>query len=598
MLVRICSSAPGDAETWLLLGSTNGRLRDSGGAERCFREAIKAREDFPAAHYNLGIALREQGLLDEAQAALRRATELKPDYADAWNSLGFVLFAQTDRIGGTEAFRKVCELAPLADQAYANLANAYVTLGKHTEALTCFQKAISLNGREGGYYGNLANILCNQGRLDEAVEAYHRSTVLAPRDAALHSNYLLTLHYIPGMDPQRIFDEHLRWARSHEPPMGTPAFANVRDPDRALRVGYISPDFREHSVTYFFEPLLAHHDGSSVETFCYSSVPRPDSTTTRLESITRHWRPIAGKSGEDILRLVRSDHIDILVDLSGHTACGNLGVFAHRAAPVQVTYLGYPGTTGMKNMDYRLTDDLADPPGTTEQYYTERLSRLPTGFLCYQAPRLAPAPSPPPWKHTGYVTFGSFNNLSKVNDTVIALWSRILLAVPGARLILKYHCLSDAATRALVFERFRRCGIAEERLDLVGATPTTVEHLEIYSRVDIALDPFPYNGTTTTCEALWMGVPVITLAGATHAHRVGVSLLTRAGYRDFIAGSEQAYADIALSLARDHEKRARLRTELRETVKHSSLCDATAIAASVEAAYRSMWREWCGKRSS
>ncbi len=599
LLLRVCRVTPDDADAWLMLGSIDGRLRDPVGAERCFRRAIKVRAEFPAAHYNLGIALRDQKRFDEAAKVFRLATELKPDYSEAWNALGFALLVLREPVAAADAFRTVCHLAPNSAEAHGNFANACNQLGRLEEAMAAFRKAISLDGRESGYRGNLANVLCNQGRLGEALDEYRRAIALAPRNISLQSNYLLTLHYLPDLDPQWVFEEHRRLAAMHVPADSTvPEHNNDPKPDRRLRVGYVSSDFREHSVAYFFDPLITHHDCFQIETFCYSGVARPDSITTRLEAVTKHWRGICDKSDADLFRMIRSDGIDILVDLSGHTSCHRLAVFARRAAPVQVTYLGYPGTTGLETMDYRLTDEWADPDGMTERYYTEQLWRLPTGFLCYKAPRTAPAPALCPSASSGYITFGSFNNLSKVNDRVIALWSRILQSVPQSRLALKYHSMGDASVRALVFERFRQHNIAEERLELLPPVPTTAGHLECYGRIDIALDPFPYNGTTTTCEALWMGVPVVSLAGAIHAQRVGVSLLSRAGLSDWVADSEQTYLDIAVTLAAAHEERARLRTALRQTLESSSLCDGRRIAAAVEDAYRKMWQEWCKTRTA
>jgi predicted O-linked N-acetylglucosamine transferase (SPINDLY family) len=389
-------------------------------------------------------------------------------------------------------------------------------------------------------------------------------------------------------DPGQLFQEHLEWGR-HCPHS---AMLHKRPSDnegRPLRIGYLSPDFCSHPVAFFIEPLLARHDRSSFEVFCYSDVAHPDGITTHFRRLVPAWRDIRHLSDDELARRIHADRIDILVDVAGHTANNRLRVFACKPAPLQVTWLGYPNTTGLAAMDYRLTDAWADPPGETEHWHSETLIRLQGGFLCYR-PLEGVSVTAPPCLTTRHVTFGSFNNLAKVTPEVIAVWSRLLRRVPTARLLLKTKPLRDKDTQEAVYEQFARYGVDRGRVDLIGWVEKMGDHMGLYGRVDIALDTFPYNGTTTTCEALWMGVPVVTLAGGTHAGRVGVSLLSRIGLSEFIAGTPDEYIELAVQLANDRERLDRLRNHLRGQVAASSLCDAESFARNVEASYRTIWQ--------
>jgi predicted O-linked N-acetylglucosamine transferase (SPINDLY family) len=359
-----------------------------------------------------------------------------------------------------------------------------------------------------------------------------------------------------------------------------------------LHIGYVSPDFRAHSVAFFFEPLLEKHSKSSFRIFCYSDVMRPDFVTRRLQPLASVWRDVRHLSDKQLAAQIQADGIDILVDLAGHTAGNRMSVFTRRPAPVQVSWLGYPNTTGLSAMDYRLTDSWADPPGETESLHTETLVRLPGGFLCYD-PHNDSVTESVSRDENGPITFGSFNNLAKVTPEVISVWSALLTQVPDARLLLKTKPLRDEAVREHVYSLFREQGIARDRVELTGWVPGRGDHLGLYSRVDIGLDTFPYNGTTTTCEALWMGVPVITLAGHVHAGRVGVGLLSQVGLTELIARDRADYVALAGQLAGDRDRLAALHGGLRTRVSASALCDARAFAGHVEAAYRNMWRAAC-----
>jgi len=346
-------------------------------------------------------------------------------------------------------------------------------------------------------------------------------------------------------------------------------------------------------VGFFLESLLAAHDHSTVEVFCYSDVVREDPATQRLRQHTPHWRAIAGKPDEAVADLIRADRIDVLVDLAGHTARNRLTVFARKPAPVQVTYLGYCDTTGLAAMDYRLTDALADPPGATEHLHSERLVRLPDTAWCFCPPEDSPPAGIPPMVHSGHVTFACFNVRSKITDETLATWSGLLARVPRSRLLLKDLSYREASVQQRVRAVFENAGIAPERVEFATRVPTRAEHLRHYERVDIALDTFPYNGTTTTCESLWMGVPVISLAGHTHASRVGVSLLTNAGLPGFIAANPDEYIRLAAQLTTDASQLAAIRTSIRDRMAASPLTDAPRFAQAVEQAFREMWRTRC-----
>lgn len=361
---------------------------------------------------------------------------------------------------------------------------------------------------------------------------------------------------------------------------------------RRLRVGYVSPDFRQHSVAYFIEPVIAEHDRQRFEVYCYSDVARPDPVTERFKALADHWHDVSADSDETLARRIRGDGIDLLVDLDGHAAGNRLPVFAQKPAPVQMTYLGYPATTGLPEMDYRITDGVADPLESVDSASSEIRVRLPNGFLCYRPSDAAP-PVAAANKDGGTITFGSFNELPKVSPEVVRSWSRILEQLPGSTLLLKAAALGDPATRTRVKRRFEAAGVSSGRIELLGRTATLEEHLALYARVDVALDTFPYNGTTTTCEALYMGVPVVTLEGAAHAGRVGASLLSVLQLTELVAASEDDYVDTAVALATDAERRVTFHATLRDRLRSSALCDSRSFVPSLEAIYLDCWSRWC-----
>jgi predicted O-linked N-acetylglucosamine transferase (SPINDLY family) len=463
--------------------------------------------------------------------------------------------------------------------------------GLISEAEQHHRRCIELKPDYHKAWNNLGNDLRDQGRLSEARDAYRMALQLEPDYMRAHSNLLFSMLYDMA-DSQAVYDEHLQWDSMHAAGLMPLAKDDRRDadPERKLRIGYVSPDFREHSVAYFIEPILAAHERNHFEIYCFSDVHRPDAVTARLKGYADKWLDISACSDEAVAEMIRQECIDILIDLAGHTSHHRLMVFARKPAPVQATYLGYPATTGMSAMDYRLTDEWADPAGQ-ERYHSEQLLRLPGGFLCYTPSSAAPQVASLPHEKNGYISFGCFNHLSKVTPEVIVVWSQILQQLPGSHLVLKHISLQDAKVRERYLQMFEENGVNRDRIDTLDWSASVREHLSCYSLVDIALDTFPYNGTTTSCEALWMGVPVVCLKGKVHAGRVGLSLLESGGRQEWVAGSREGYVSLALQLAADPEGLIDLRAGLRQELAASSLCDRSATTHALEDVYRNMWQE-------
>jgi len=564
-------------------------------AERHFREAVALEPVFAEAHNNLGNLLRIRGEFQSASVCYRRALELKPDFAEAWNNLGVTCLEMGNVDEAIQCWEKTLALKPVFAEAHNNLGNARKAQGKFEAAVAHYREAIALRPDYAEAHNNLGVALMEQGWVDEAVASLRHAVSLHPGYTAAYSNLLLCGQYALGQTPEEIYREHSRYAERFEAPMRERCLphSNSPEPERRLRVGYISPDFRAHSVAYFVEPVLARHDKSRFEVFCYFLRPRRDAVTDRLAAFADHWRDCAGMTDAQLDNRIREDGIDILVDLAGHTAGNRLTVFARKPAPVQVTWLGYPDTTGLSTMDYRLTDEYADPQGGTDSFCSEKLIRLEDTFLCYRPFDDAPEVRMPPSERNGWVTFGSLNSLAKI-PPMIDIWGQILRRLPRSKLIIKAGNLQggESSQRWLV-SRFAEFGVAPERLILPGREYSTARHLAWYGEVDIALDSFPYNGTTTTCEALWMGVPVVTLAGERHVSRVGASLLSNVGLPELIAKSSGEYLEIALELAGDLERLRGHRQTLRRNMQASPLMHERKFTTNLEKAYRHIWREWC-----
>jgi len=582
---------PGEAAYANNLGTALTGLGRHAEALDAFTRAIAANDTYPQAHNNIGAALRPLGRLDEAAAHYARAVELAPDYGEAWANYANVLM-DLERIDDADAAaRKAVRLRPDYAIAHNNLGTVLQRRGQYGAATDCFRRALELHPDYPDALSNMGEALKDSGQAEAALPYYRKSVDLTPDEPGMASNMLMAFCNVAALSPADIAAEHRRWGARFAPPPPPPV--TDADPDRRLRIGYLSPDFRRHSVAYFLDPILAHHDKARVEVFCYANMAGDgDAVTQRLRGHADHWRRVLGMDDSALEEHIRADGIDILVDLAGHTRANRLSVLARRPAPVQMSYLGYPATTGLEAVDGRFTDAWADPPGMTEAYHSEQLERLPDGFLCYRPDETAPPVSSLPMNAAGHVTFGSFNNLSKLTPPVIEAWSAILARLPDARLVVKAKALGDTVTADRLTAAFAEHGIGADRLDLL-AWITDASPLSAYHRIDVALDTFPYNGTTTTCEALWMGVPVIGLAGEWHAARVGVSLLSRLDMADWLAPDTAAYVELAVRMAGDAARLGDLRTGLRERMAISGLTDGARFTRTLEQAYRRAWRARC-----
>jgi len=546
-----------------LLGALEGQMGHREVAVELISRVLRIRPDLAIAHNNLGVNLKDLGRYDEAIAALRRCLEITPEYADGYNNLGLTLDKNKQTVEAIAAFRRALELDPNLAQANCNLANVLLRVGDSDEAIALHRRAMQLNR--------------------EYPDA--------------QSDLVYALQFQADCDAQAIFQEHRRWDQLFGEPLGKliKPHANDPNPNRKLRIGYVSADFFYHSVSQFFLPLLRCHDHQRFEITCYSGTTSPDQMTKVLRASADRWVDTAALNDHELAEKIRQDQIDILVDLSGHTGTKRLRTFAEKPAPVQVTYLGYPATTGLSTIDYRITDALADPPGKTEAFHSEQLVRMPVSNWCYFAPPLSPPVKPAPDRP---VCFGTFNNFSKASPMVRDLWIEILKAVPSSRLMLKSSGLNERPIQDKIRGYFVDRGVTGDRIELYGHTSDWTTHLGLYDQLDISVDTFPYHGTTTTCEAMWMGVPVVTLAGENHVSRVGVSLLTNMGLQELIAQTPGEYVSIAVALANDSARRAELRRTLRPRMRKSPLMDGVRLARDLEAAYRRMWQTWCGTRAA
>jgi predicted O-linked N-acetylglucosamine transferase (SPINDLY family) len=582
---------PGYAKAHYNLGialQNKGQLDE---AVASLRQAVRLKPDFAEAHNNLGNALKDKGQLDEAIASYQQAIRLKPDYAEAHSNLGNALQGEGQLDEAVASHRQAVRLKPDFAAAHSNLGNALKDKGQLDEAIACYRQAIRLKPDDAPTHSNLGSALKDTGQLDEAIAAYRQAIRLKPDFDEAHSNLVFALHYHPGYDGEMIHEEARRWNQQHAEPLKKliQPHTNARDPDRRLRIGYVSPDFRAHVVGQNLLPLLCEHDHRQMEIFCYSNVLQPDALTDQLRGCADVWRSIVGLSDSRAVDLIRQDRIDILVDLALHTAKNRLVVFAAKPAPVQVTYLGYCGSTGVDAMDYRFSDPYMDPPDSDLSNYSERTVRLPETYWCYSVPGPTPDPSPPPAATMGYVTFGCLNNLVKVSPPALDLWAVVLQGVPQSRLIVHSHPGSHLDA---LRERFAGKGIAPDRLEFPGRQPWP-QYVQTYGRIDIALDPFPWGGGITTCDALWMGVPVVSLVGRTAVGRGGASILANVGLPELIARTPEQYVQIAANLAGDLPRLGELRRALRPRMQASPLMDAPRFARNVEAAYQQMWRNWC-----
>ena len=568
-----------------------GRIKE---AVELLNRALKIDPGSADCRMSLGTALIAAGRRAEAEAQLREAVSRKPDFAEAWDSLAVCLRIQDKMPEALRCHQQAITLKPRYANGWFNYGVTLILLGQMKFALRCYDQALAVDpGFAIAHFGR-AQVLGLANRIHEAIDEYTRFLAMEPQYHPARSCRLFTLQCADRIPREQIFADHVAYGNA----VGSypkPVFPNIRDPGRRLRVAILSPDLRVHSCAYFLEPLLQHLDRTGFQLLLYLDHLREDAMSARLRALGDTWRNFVGQPDSLVEQVIRSDKPDILIDLAGHSGmAARLPLFARRLAPVQITYLGYPDTTGLPAMDYRFTDAIADPEGEADRFATERLVRFAPTAWSFLPPVISPEPGLPPSSNGSPVMFGSFNSIAKINDTTVHLWAAVLGAHPNSRLLIKgFSPGSDATVRNSLLARFGAAGVSGDRIMLADRTGELRDHLEFYRQVDVALDPFPYNGTTTTCEALWMGVPVVTLRGDRHAARVGASLLTAVSHPEWIAGDEAGYVRIATGLAGNPALLGTLRVGLRDDMKRSPLLDHAGQAARFGDALRACWIDWC-----
>ncbi len=616
---------PGDVRIYFELGNSLLDQRHFQKAAEAFHAAIQLRPDFAEAHYHLGIASHEDGRIEAAVAAYRAALRLQPDHVAALGSLGKALLDQNQVDTAIETFQATLRLQPGHAGTHLNLGNAWLRKEHWEGAANAYRTALRLDPRLREAWTNLGNLLQENDQLDEALAAYERALAICPdyadaidnlgtalkargdlalaleqyrkavelnpRQSNYQSNLIYLFHFFSGVHDRETRQELALWderyARPLRPLVRPPV--NRPDPARRLKIGYVSPDFRNHVIGRNLLPLFRHHDHARFEIFCYASQSGADAITREFQTCADQWREIGCVSDEAVAQLIRADEIDVLVDLSLHLAHNRLLVFARQPAPVQVTFAGYPGSTGVGTIRYRLTDPFLDPPGGNEALYAEESVRLPETFWCFDPLDDRPEVNELPAALDGVVTFGCLTNFSKISAEVRALWARVLTAVPESRLLL---LAPRGGCRGEFLRAFAALGISPERVEFLTKAPRG-EYLRWYHRIDLVLDTFPYNGHTTSLDALWMGVPVISLTGEHAVSRAGFSQLSNLGLRELAAPSGDEYVRVAVGLARDWPRLASLRKSLRARMETSPLMDAPRFARNIETVYRELWRRCC-----
>ena len=546
---------PQNADAWSRLGDTLMRTGKHAEGVAAFAKVVELKPADPRGHYNLGLGLSNRGDTQAAHETLKKALELSPDYPEAHNALGLNL----------------------------------ESLGRKDDAMFHYQRAVQLKPDLADGWSNLGVNLTEQGRVEEAIGCLRESLVHRPQSAPIHSNLLLLLNYSSGVKPEEVRDEHFAWgerfggATPDRPPVPEP-----HDPGRPLRIGYVSADFRDHTVAGFIETLLRHHDRERVEVTAYAQVQRPDAVTERLKSLADHWRPIVSMSDHQLVEQIRADKIDCLIDLSGHTAGNRLSAFAERPAPLQATLFGYPNTTGLRAVDFRITDAVSDPPGMTEHLAAEGLLRLPDTAWVYAPPTASPGVTPLPAANRKTFTFGCLNNPAKISEDCLACWVKLLKDTPGTRLVVLGGQSNTGAKRLV--ERFTQAGVFKDRVEVVMRLPKS-EYYETYQLFDLSLDPFPYNGGVTTGDSLWMGVPVLTVEGKTYHSRQGAMAMRQVGLGQFVADSPDGLIRIAQAWTRKRPALAEIRAGLRQRMAESPLADGRRYVRGLEDALRAEWEK-------
>ncbi len=586
---------PAFADAHFNLGILQQKLQQLDAAEASFKAAVQAQPAHAQAWCNLGALHARRGRLDEAHAALKQAIRLAPDMADAHHNLGNVHKDALRMTQALQAFGEAIRLQPSHVDAQQGMGQVLGKLRQYQAAIVALKRAIEIDPKHVDAWIDLGNVHKEVGDLDDALACFEHADQFAPDRLDVLSNWLMLSNYASSVPRQRRIERARQYGdRVRAQVIDAPVRPHRWDPEKPLRVGLVSGDLRRHPVGYFLDTVLhaiQAQSGNSLALIGYPTQGLSDALTHRLKACCTAWHPLVGLDDATAARHICDDDIDILIDLSGHTAHTRLSVFAWRPAPVQVSWLGYFATTGLPDMDHFLSDPWSTP-AELQQDFTERLWLLPETRLCFSPPESAPPVSDLPATQQGHVTFGCFNNLTKLNDEVLQLWAAVIQGVAGSRLFLKAPQLDDAQVHDLTLRRLLALGIDRDRLILEGNSPRD-EYLRAYHRVDIGLDPFPFTGGTTTAESLWMGVPVLTLQGDCLVARQGVSMMMNVGLAEWVANDAQAYRDKAIAFASDLPALSRLRAGLRGQASRSPLFDAPRFARHFQEALRGMWRQRC-----
>jgi protein O-GlcNAc transferase len=538
-----------------------------------------------------GTVLLNAGAWQDASACFEAARRTAPHDFTLLNNLGLCHANSGNLEAAAECFRESLRLAPDSAPALMNLGNIEMIQANPEAAIAHYEAALAGTSAEPGLVNNLGMAYRATAQVDAAIRCFRRALSIEPRFRDAHDNLLYCMQLLPEYGPEKLHSEHRRWAETHEAPLQADArlHANDRDPRRRLRIGYVSPDFHRHAVAKFFEPVIAHHDHERFQIHCYHNTDANDAVTGRIRRGADVWRDVAQLSDESLAARIRADGIDILVDLAGHTRGGRLLCFARKPAPLQLTYLGHGNTTGLRAMDFRITDAVADPPGEAERFHSEQLLRLPHAQWCFRPDGDALPAGPLPALAAGHITFGSFNNLWKINPAVIGAWARVLLRVSGSKLLI--IGIPGKSTRERFEAAFAGHGVHPSRLSLLPPV-SDADFWRLRHEIDIALDPFPYNGVTSTCEALYAGTPMATLAGTYGQSRTAASILTAVRLEDMVARTEEEYVEINVRLASDMQRLSQLRASLRQRMQDSPLMDYHAFTFALEGLYRGIWTNW------
>jgi len=591
LLEKYQERSPESCPVHIALGDAFTGLGDNERALEAYRGAMRLACDDPGHFINTGQGFMRLGMFDMALESFSKAAKLSPDDALISTCIGDCYYHARQYDKAITAYQQAIEYNPRTLEAYNNLGNIYQGMLELDKALEMYRRALSIRPDMAELHTNIGNVLMELGDPLRAMESYRTALQYRPGYALGRSNLAMSLVYQPDSSEADILEEHIKWARECCGRLQTsPVFTNSCDSVRRLRIGYLSPNFYFHPVTSFFWPMVAESDRNTIETFCYSDSRAVDNVTQRIRQRADHWRDTVDMSDAALEQVIRNDRIDILVELAGHTAGNRLRLLARRVAPVQVSYLGYPCTTGLPQMDYYITDKLVDPEGS-EAFYSEKLAYIPV-FSCYQPCTETIMAGPLPFLRNGRITFASLNNPRKFHDELIALWSDVLSSVADSVLVMQGKGFKNEGVIRHFAEKFAHHGINRDRLVFHPPMPFE-DHLRLYRDIDIALDTYPWNGHTTSCHALWMGCPVIAMLGKRHASRMAGSVLMNIGHGELVASSEDEYVDIAVRLAADTERLSTLRASLRDRMRESPLCDGKTFQNELENVYQDMWKAWC-----